>query len=117
MKIHRHSLIGRLSSRVFLGNKGQIEALLEMMERLVVDLTDPAGQRSALQFLARCVNVWAISSPDVDPQPLPGFERFIYERLIPATFRVLSLPEFNTKDGQILLVRKPFTLRDRNLSC
>lgn len=94
-----------LSSRACVGNKGQLEGLLEMMERLVVDLTDPAGQRSALQFLARCVNVWAVPSPNGDPQPLPGFERFIYERLIPTTFRVLSLPEFNTKDGQVMLVR------------
>jgi exportin-T len=86
------------------GNKGQLEGLLGMMERSVVDLTDPAGQRSALQFLARCVNVWAVASPDGTPQALPGFEGFIYERLVPATFRVLSLPEFNTKDGQILLV-------------
>ena len=87
------------------GNKGQLEGLLEMMERLVIDLTDPAGQRSALQFLARCVNAWAVPSTDSTPQELPGFERFVYERLIPATFRVLSLPEFNTKDGQVMMVR------------
>jgi len=90
----------------FTGNKGQLEGLLEMMERLVVDLTDPAGQRSALQFLGRCVNAWAAPLPDGTPQALPGFERFIYERLIPATFRVLSLPEFNTKDGQVMMVRE-----------
>jgi exportin-T len=91
---------------VLVGNKGQIEALFEMIEQVIVDLTDPAGQRSALQFLARCVNVWAVPPPDGNPQPLPGFERFIYERLIPATFRVLSLPEFNTKDGQVMLVSR-----------
>ena len=84
-----------------------------MMERLVIDLTDPAGQRSALQFLARCVNVWAVPSPDGAPQALPGFERFIYERLIPATFRVLSLPQFNTKDGQVMMVT--FTPLNRGL--
>ena len=93
---------------VFVGNKGQLEGLLEMMERVVVDLTDPPGQRSALQFLARCVNAWAVPSPDGAPQALPGFERFIYERLVPATFRVLSLPEFNTKDGQVMMVRGLF---------
>lgn len=101
---------------MLVGNKGQLESLLEMMERVVVDLTDPAGERSALQFLARCVNAWAVLSPDGDPQPVPGFERFIYERLIPATFRVLSLPDFNTKDGQIMLVRKLSISRNRNLS-
>ena len=97
-----------------IGNKGLIEGLLEMMERLIVDLTDPAGQRSALQFLARCVNAWAVPLPDGAPQALPGFERFIYERLIPATFRVLSLPEFNTKDGQVMMVRELFDPGDCN---
>lgn len=106
---HRHHPMGPLSSRMLTGNKPQLEGLLEMMERFVVDLADPAGQRSTLQFLARCVNVWAVPSPNGDPQPLPGFERFVYERLIPATFRVLSLPEFNTKDGQVMLVRGHFT--------
>ena len=91
---------------MLVGNKGQLEGLLEMMERVVVDLTDPAGQRSALQFLGRCVNAWAVPSPDDGSQALPGFERFIYERLIPATFRVLSLPDFNTKDGQVMMVRR-----------
>ena len=89
---------------MLVGNKGQLEGMLEMMERVVIDLTDPPGQRSALQFLARCVNAWAVPLPDGAPQALPGFERFIYERLVPATFRVLSLPEFNTKDGQVMMV-------------
>jgi exportin-T len=95
---------------VLVGNKGQLEGLLEMMEQVVVDLTDPAGQRSALQFLGRCVNAWAVPSPDDGSQALPGFERFIYERLIPATFRVLSLPDFNTKDGQVMMVRRLLSL-------
>jgi len=109
--IHRYRyLLFLIALPVLLGNKGQLEGLLEMIERVVVDLTDPPGQRSALQFLARCVNVWAVSPPDGGPQELPGFERFIYERLVPATFRVLSLPEFNTKDGQVMMVRRPFLL-------
>src|SRR6201999_3928658 len=77
--LHRHYFLLSLIAPP-VGNKGQLEGLLEMMERVVVDLTDPPGQRSALQFLARCVNVWAVPSPDGAPQALPGFERFIYER-------------------------------------
>ena len=105
--LHRYRVsLSLIALPVLAGNKGQLEGLLEMMESVVVDLTDPPGQRSALQFLARCVNVWAVPSLDGGPQALPGFERFIYERLVPATFRVLSLPEFNTKDGQVMMVRK-----------
>ncbi|KAI6099576.1 hypothetical protein F5141DRAFT_963807, partial [Pisolithus sp. B1] len=35
---------------------------------------------------------------------LPGFERFVYERLVPTAFAVLSSPQFNPKDGQMLMV-------------
>jgi len=40
-------------------------------------------------------------------QNLPGFERFIYERLVPTAFHVPSLPNFNLKDGQVTVVSTP----------
>ena len=83
------------------------------MERLIEDISDPISEKSALQFLGRCVSAWgnpqepspAINGPRHNTgSSLPGFERFIYERLIPATFRVLSLPDFSVKDGQLMTV-------------
>ena len=79
------------------------------MEQLIEDISDPGSEKSALQFLGRCVNAWGnpegaatvVSGIPQDAFSLPGFERFIYERLIPATFRVLSMPDFSIKDGQL----------------
>jgi exportin-T len=38
---------------------------------------------------------------------LPGFEQFVYERVVPLAFQVASSPSFNLKDGQTLLVNTP----------
>lgn len=81
------------------------------MQRLAEDVLDPASEKVAIMFLNRGVSVWG---QPIDPssgtngpeasEGLPGFERFIYERLIPMAFRVPSLPNFNMKDGQIAVV-------------
>jgi len=39
-----------------------------------------------------------------DQNGLPGFDRFICERIIPAAFRVPCSPDFNLKDGQVIVV-------------
>ncbi|KAL4252303.1 Exportin-T [Abortiporus biennis] len=91
-------------------NNGQLESLLGSMQRLAEDTSDPISQRSAFQFLGRCITVWAQPiAPNGSPQMgttqgLPGFERFIYERLVPTAFSVLSSPQFSLKDGQMLVV-------------
>jgi exportin-T len=83
------------------------------MEQLSEDLADPASAKAAFAFLGRGVAVWgqvplqAASSTEGAARPsggLPGFERFIYDQLIPSAFKVVSLPEFNIKDGQMLTV-------------
>ena len=87
------------------GNKAQLENLLESMLRLAEDPSDPTSEKAAFSFLGRCMTVWA--EPPKTPgaqQVLPGFERFIYERVVPTAFAVLSLPQFNIKDGQIVVV-------------
>ncbi|CDO78180.1 hypothetical protein BN946_scf184797.g6 [Trametes cinnabarina] len=86
-------------------NKAQLENLLESMLQLAEDPSDPTSQKAAFSFFGRCVNVWAeVPKAPGDQQVLPGFERFVYERVIPTAFAVLSLPQFNIKDGQIVVV-------------
>ncbi|KIJ62794.1 hypothetical protein HYDPIDRAFT_113893 [Hydnomerulius pinastri MD-312] len=91
-------------------NKSALESLLENMSRIARDTSDPNSQKSAFSFFGRCVQVWCNPHP-LSPggnaprsQTLPGFERFVYERLVPAAFAVLSAPQFNPKDGQMLMV-------------
>jgi exportin-T len=88
-----------------LGNKDAFETLLTSMKQVAEDPSDPASQKAAFVFLGRCVFVWGVlPSADGATGGLPGFERFIYERLVPSAFRVIALPQFNIKDGQILVV-------------
>jgi exportin-T len=92
------------------GNKAGFEPMLESMQGLAENFSDPSGQKAAFIFLGRCVSVWgqpglAQGAPNGDgSHGLPGFERFVYERLVPAAFRVLSSPQCNIKDPQILTV-------------
>lgn len=96
-----------------IGNKNALESLLANVCQFAQDLSDPQSQKSAFSFFGRCVQVWCNPQPSstvVDaprPQALPGFERFVYERLVPAAFAVLSSPQFNPKDGQMLMVSQP----------
>lgn len=82
------------------------------MQGLAEDVGDPSSQKAAFTFLSRCVTVWAQpavnGSAQGQAQELPGFERFVYERLIPTAFNVLSAPSFNIKDGQMLVVSTVF---------
>jgi len=96
------------------GNKGGFETLLETMQRLAEDISDPSSQKAAFVFLGRCVPAWGqLDNPSSagnqngpeSQEALPGFEQFIYQRLVPTAFRVPSLPAFNLKDGQMLSVR------------
>ncbi|KAF9223423.1 ARM repeat-containing protein [Gyrodon lividus] len=91
-------------------NKSALEPLLEHMCRISQDTSDPNSQKSAFSFFGRCVQVWCNPQPlspggnAPRPQTFPGFEQFVYERLVPTAFAVLSSPQFNPKDGQMLMV-------------
>ena len=80
-----------------LGNRPQLEALLGSMQQLAEDVSDPSSQKAAFQFLGRCLTAWVQPiQPDMSngqqSMGLPGFERFVYERLIPTAFSVLASP-------------------------
>lgn len=89
--------------------------LLERILQVSEDITDPNCQRMAFQFLGRSVLAWGrlpepAQTNGNDPvagqdTALPGFEHFIYERILPLAFRVPASPGFNVKDGQVLVVR------------
>ena len=74
------------------------------MQSLAEDVTDTQSQKAAVVFLRHCVNAWG-RAEEGPGTGLPGFERFIYERLVPTAFRVPWLPQFNPKDGQAIVVR------------
>jgi len=90
-------------------NEGVFEPLLTSVLRIAQDFSDSSGQKLAFSFLSRAVTVWGGEPPDavmngVVSQPLPGFERFLYEQLVPVAFKVPSAPEFNVKDGQMMVL-------------
>jgi exportin-T len=79
-----------------------------MVMLLSQDVNDPQSEKFAFQFLARCISIWARPTDAANgldaSESIPGFERFVYEHLIPLAFKVPSMPEFNIKDGQMVTV-------------
>jgi exportin-T len=94
------------------GNKGQFEPVLQSMLELAEDVLDPQCQKVAFTFLNRSVSNWGqpvneqvANNGDVTSvSSVPGYERFIYDNIVPSAFRVLSSPQLNIKDGQVLVV-------------
>ncbi|XP_006459374.1 hypothetical protein AGABI2DRAFT_201553 [Agaricus bisporus var. bisporus H97] len=91
-------------------NSANFETLMESMLGQAEDLLDASSQKAAFAFFNKCVGVWGKpvgegggGGSDVDREGLPGFDRFIYERIIPLAFRVASSPNFNLKDGQVVV--------------
>jgi exportin-T len=81
------------------------------MLQLAGDGSDTQSQRAAFGFLSKSVNVWGqppsdATNGEIAPgsQGVPGFERFVYDNVVPTAFAVLSLPELNIKDGQVIVV-------------
>ncbi|KAG6820945.1 hypothetical protein H0H93_009181 [Arthromyces matolae] len=85
-------------------NSSAFESLLDSLRQQAEDISDPSSQKIALTFFNKSVNTWGRPTSDSVQEGLPGFDRFIYERLIPTIFRIPSAPEFNTKDGQMMVV-------------
>ncbi len=82
------------------------------MLQLAGNSSDTQSQKAAFAFLSKSVSVWGQLPSDVPngeivppSQGVPGFERFVYENVVPTAFAVLSLPDLNIKDGQVLVVR------------
>lgn len=81
------------------------------MLQLAGDGSDTQSQRAAFTFLSKSVSVWGQLPSDATngelvpgPQGVPGFEHFVYENVVPTAFAVLSLPNLNIKDGQVIVV-------------
>ncbi|KAF8071976.1 armadillo-type protein [Lyophyllum atratum] len=89
-------------------NSPGFESLIDSMRRQAEDVSDPPSQKVALNFLNKGISVWGQPSTDNAQNgsqgSLPGFDRFIYERLVPTAFHVPSSPGFNIKDGQMMVV-------------
>nr|XP_019009359.1 exportin-T [Kwoniella pini CBS 10737]OCF48140.1 exportin-T [Kwoniella pini CBS 10737] len=86
-------------------NKPEFENLLTTLLTLAQDCSDPGSQRFAFGFFARSVIAWG-TSPEAaarPPQALPGYENFIYQRLLPACFEVPAQKDFKIRSSTLTL--------------
>ncbi|KDQ14828.1 hypothetical protein BOTBODRAFT_32183 [Botryobasidium botryosum FD-172 SS1] len=84
-------------------NNSQFVNLMESIISVASDPSDPVSEKVAFTLLARCTAHFGTPA-SAGGSGVPGFERLIYERLIPLAFDVPASPNFNIKDGQTLSV-------------
>lgn len=107
------------SSFYYPGNKPLVEPVCQLVLSIATDFSDPPSQKSAWTLLARFTTHFgktpaqfeitaaeraAAELPPEEFNPIPGYEGFIYDRLIPLAFELPNQPDFNVKDGQSLQV-------------
>lgn len=97
-----------------------MEPVCQLVLGIAGDFSDPPSQKVAWTVLARFTTHFgktpaqfeasaaeraAAQLPPEEYHPFPGYEGFIYDRLIPLAFELPNQPGFNIKDGQSLQVR------------
>ncbi|KZT57628.1 ARM repeat-containing protein [Calocera cornea HHB12733] len=105
-------------------NMGTFETFLMFLMRIAEIPSDPQSQKLAFIILSKGVAAWGVNPalpapngtvaapngtngivhPPPSTQPIPGFERFIYDHLIPLAFRVPLEPNLRFKDAETHLV-------------
>ncbi|CAE6461768.1 unnamed protein product [Rhizoctonia solani] len=90
-------------------NKEQLPNLVQNIASIAEDVSDPASARLSLTFLAKSTVAFSqasdapgASAPSAQLEAVPGYQTFIYERLVPLAFGIPASPSFNIKDGQSL---------------
>lgn len=101
-------------------NKSLVEPVCQLVLGIATDPSDPPSQKVAWTLLARFTTHFgktpaqfdasaaeraAAGLPAEDYHPIPGYEGFIYERLLPLAFDLPNQPGFNIKDAQAVAVR------------
>ena len=102
------------------GNKSLVEALCQFGLTAAGDPSDPPSQRVAWTLLARLTTHFGRSQAQADlvakeraqsgkpaddaDHSIPGYELFVYDRLIPLAFELPNRQGFNLKDAQTLQV-------------
>lgn len=74
------------------------------MQSIAEDHSDPQSQKAVFMFFSRCVTTWARLPGDSSTAEIPGFDRVVYERLVPTAFTIPSAPTLNPRDGQTIVV-------------
>ncbi|KAI7870604.1 armadillo-type protein [Spinellus fusiger] len=83
-------------------NISHLNTILHTILHFAKDNSDPATQKMSFGVFMRMVNAWA--SVSQQPGNVAGFDQFVYNEMIPATFAVPMNVAFNIADGQSLLV-------------
>jgi len=125
MKAYLDLLVNIMTGRLYVvfvspRNKSLVESLCQFGLTVAGDSSDPPSQRVAWTLLARLTTHFGRTETQADlaakeragsgkpvddaNHSIPGYEMFVYDRLIPLVFELPNRPGFNLKDAQTLQV-------------
>lgn len=84
-------------------NLESLETILQTFLHFAKDNSDPTTQKMSFGVFLKTVNSWASNTAAQGPT-IAGFDRFVYNELLPITFSVPMSAAFNLADGQSILV-------------
>lgn len=84
-------------------NLEHLPTILQTFSHFAKDNSDPTTQKMSFGVFLKMVNSWTSIENSNNP-PVPGFDQFVYNELLPITFTVPMSTAFNLADGQSILV-------------
>ncbi|KAI8980264.1 armadillo-type protein [Pilobolus umbonatus] len=83
-------------------NLEHLNTILQTLLHFAKDNSDATTQKMSFGVMLKMVQSWASTAQQ--PSTVPGFDQFVYNELLPATFAVPMSSAFNLADGQSILV-------------
>ncbi|GAA5810830.1 hypothetical protein MFLAVUS_004257 [Mucor flavus] len=97
-------------------NLEHLPTILQTFVHFAKDNSDPTTQKMSFGVFLKMVNSWTMPVENVNnQQPVPGFDQFVYNELLPITFTVPMSAAFNLADGQSILVFGEMTTIQKTL--
>lgn len=92
-------------------NLEHLPTILQTFVHFAKDNSDPTTQKMSFGVFLKMVNAWTMPVENTNnQQPVPGFDQFVYNELLPITFTVPMSAAFNLADGQSILVKEIYRL-------
>lgn len=85
----------------FSGNRGHLESILQtIIQQVAADDALPPDIRLGVGVLHRLVSTWLKPCQSTETSSVPGFERFIYDHVIPLCFSIPAKSKFDWADAE-----------------
>ncbi|KAH9817708.1 armadillo-type protein [Melampsora americana] len=102
-----NSIINANMHTIFLSERNlcHLESILQtIIQQVASEEALPPDLRLGFGVLHRMASTWLKPCQSTEPAPVPGFERFLYDHVIPLCFALPKKPKFDWSDAESYLI-------------